>query len=63
MKNKKLTVSTIALVALLSAAPAQAWDWFSSWFGTGAVINDIDAPTKTVLGPGGGGGDPGIDPN
>ena len=50
----------------LFASPLQASEgfsnWFSTWLGTG-VVNDIDDPTKTVLGPGGGGGDPGIDPN
>ena len=62
MKNKKLTLSTIALVALLSAAPAQAWDWFSSWFGTG-VSTSSDNSTLTTAGGGAGGGHPGVDPN
>lgn len=68
MKNK-IGLSAILLLVLMIASPVQAVDWFDSLFGPGSGGHpDVD-PTmstlgnETVMGPGGGGGDPpGVDP-
>ena len=60
--NKKIKLSAIMLFALVCASPVQAVDWFDSWFGT-STVEESSQPTVTVMGPGLGGGDPGVDPN
>ena len=49
--NKKTKLGAIMLFALVCASPVQAFDWFDSWFGN-----------MTAMGPGSGGGNPGVDP-
>lgn len=60
--NKKTKLSAIVLFALVFASPLQAFDWFDSLFGTSTVEAGSSSSTITVMGPSGGGGDPGVDP-
>lgn len=61
---KKLMPGAIVLLALLSTAPAHANDWFASLFGAGSASEASNGDsTITVMGPGLGGGHPGVDPD
>ncbi|UAA37728.1 hypothetical protein KIH87_13550 [Paraneptunicella aestuarii] len=58
----KLKLGAVMLFALLSAS-AQA-GWFNDLFGSGTVEASSGDSTITIMGPGGGGGNPpGPDPN
>ncbi|UAA37841.1 hypothetical protein KIH87_14195 [Paraneptunicella aestuarii] len=60
--NMKTKLSAFMLFALVCASPVQACDWFDSLFGTITIEAQAGNSTITVMGPGGGGGDPGVDP-
>ena len=50
--DNKAKLGAIVLFALVCASPVQAFDWFDNLFGTVYV----------PMGPSGGGGNPGVDP-
>lgn len=60
----KLKLGAVMLFASLYASQVYAFDWFDSLFGTNAAEESASSqPVITVMGPGSGGGHPGVDPN